>query len=133
MLLVISKEKTIRDVQLEFSSQFPFLKLEFYRRENTDPALPGKKHLPHLTTLKQAGLKDSGILDIQNETTVMALEKMFFSNFGLDVQVLRKSGMLWLETTVTDKWTLQKQNEHGREISLTPNDSAVNRQSEGDG
>lgn len=133
MLLAISKEKTIRDVQLEFSSQFPFLKLEFYKRENSDPALPVKKHLQHSLMLKQAGLKNSGTLEIQNETTVMVLEKMFYSNFGLDVQVLRKSGMLWLETTVTDKWTLQKQNEHGREISLTPNDSTLNRQSEGDG
>ncbi len=132
MLLVISKEKTIRDVQMDFSNQFPFLKLEFYKRDNADPALPVKKHLSHSTTLRQAGLKESGVLDIQNEMTVVALEKKFFSDFGLDVQVLRKSGMLWLETTVTDKWALEKQNEHGREISLTPNDFFLNKPPEGD-
>lgn len=130
MLLVISKERTIRDVQMDFSGQFPFLKLEFYKRDNADPALPVKKHLPHSIALKQAGLKESGVLEIQNETTVVALEKKFFSDFGLDVQVLRKSGMLWLETTVTDKWTLEKQNEHGREISLTPNYFSVNKPGE---
>jgi hypothetical protein len=27
--------------------------------------------------------------------------------------------MLWLETTMTDNWTLQKQNENGREVSIT--------------
>ncbi|MGZ5220992.1 MAG: hypothetical protein ACXWC7_12970 [Chitinophagaceae bacterium] len=132
MLLVISKEKTIRDVQMDFTNQFPFLKLEFYKRDNADPAVPVKKHLPHSTTLRQAGLKESGVLDIQNEMTVVALEKKFYSDFGLDVQVLRKSGMLWLETTVTDKWALEKQNEHGREISLTPNDFFLNKPSEGD-
>jgi hypothetical protein len=33
------------------------------------------------------------------------------------VQVSRKSGTLWLETTMTDSWTLGQQNEHGRELS----------------
>ena len=132
MFLVISKEKTIHDVQQDFSSQFPFLKLEFYKRENADAALPVKKHLSHSTSLKQAGLKENGVLDVQNETTVVSLEKKFLSDFGLNVQVLRKSGMLWLETTVTDNWTLEKQNEHGREISLTPNDFYKHKPTEED-
>jgi hypothetical protein len=133
MLLVISKERTIRDLQMDFNAQFPFLKLELYKRDNAYPALRVKKHLPGLTTLKQAGLKESGVLEIQKETTVVTLEQWFFLNFGLDVQVLRKSGMLWLETTITDKWTLEKQNEHGREISLTPNYFSFNKPGEKDG
>jgi len=48
---------------------------------------------------------------------VIDLEKMFKNRFNLSAQVFRKSGNLWLETTMTDNWTLLQQNNHGREIS----------------
>jgi hypothetical protein len=119
MRLVISKDRTIHDVQVDFNRQFPFLKLEFYKPQNIDPKMPVRKHLSHSTSLKDAGLKlDSIVLDINRDMTVVSLEKMFFNKLGLDAQVSRKSGLLWLETTMTDNWTLDKQNEHGREISL---------------
>jgi hypothetical protein len=47
--------------------------------------------------------------------------------------VFRKSGNLWLETTMTDDWTLQQQNDHGYEISTgkknkeRPGDFDLNR------
>jgi hypothetical protein len=127
MLLAISKEKTIKDIQLDFNRQFPFLKLEFYKRDTPGRQLPGKKHLPHTITLQQAGLKDAGGLDVSSTMTVADLENLFSAQFGLDVQVLRKSGIVWLETTVTDQWSLEKQNEHGREISVTPDLPDVDR------
>ena len=49
--------------------------------------------------------------------TVGELEKLFRERFGANIQVSRKSGTLWLETTMTDNWTLKQQNEHGRELS----------------
>ena len=118
MFLYISRDKTIQEVQQNFNSKYPFLKLEFYKLINTDPALPVKKHLPHSITLMAAGMKENGLIDINNDTTVANLEKIFVSKFGLNVQVSRKSGISWLETTMTDSWSLQKQNEHGREITL---------------
>ena len=119
MFLYISKDKTIQEVQQSFSSKYPFLKLEFYKLMTTDPALPVKKHLPHSITLMAAGLKENGVVDINNDTTVGNLEEIFFAKFGLNMQVSRKSGISWLETTMTDSWSLQKQNEHGREITLS--------------
>src|SRR5688572_13250898 len=132
MLLAISKEKTIQDLQLDFNRQFPFLKLEFYKRDATGKVSRGKKNLPYFFTLQQAGLKSNGSLDVRHDMTVASLEGMFSSQFGLDVQVLRKSGIVWLETTVTDQWSLEKQNEHGREISVSSNDhSAYNGERDG--
>ena len=119
MFLYISKDKTIQEVQQSFSSKYLFLKLEFYKVMNNDPALPVRKHLPHSFTLMAAGLKENGLIDINNDTTVASLEKIFFTKFGLNMQVSRKSGISWLETTMTDSWSLQKQNEHGREITLS--------------
>jgi len=45
------------------------------------------------------------------------LEKSFYDRFDMLVQVSRKSGSIWLETTMTDNWTLKQQNDHGRELS----------------
>jgi hypothetical protein len=35
--------------------------------------------------------------------------------------VFRKSGKTWLETSVTDDWTLKRQNEEGMELSRMGN------------
>jgi hypothetical protein len=48
---------------------------------------------------------------------VQDVEQLLWDAFGLSVQVFRKSGNLWLETTVTDQWSLAYQNEQGRELS----------------
>ena len=42
------------------------------------------------------------------------LEEIFETNFGLHVQIFRKSGKIWLETSTTDGWTLNQQNEEGK-------------------
>lgn len=119
MTLLISNEKTIGDLQHQFNTRYPFLRLEFYRLVRTDPNLPVRKYLAPVTLLKAAGLTSPGILEVNDEMTVAELEKSLVKNFGIDVQVSRKCGMLWIETTMTNRWSLQKQNEHGREISLT--------------
>ena len=50
---------------------------------------------------------------------VEELERILKKDFGLRAQVFRKSGNLWLETTMTDGWTLAQQNYHGKELSTT--------------
>ena len=56
-------------------------------------------------------------LKISGSMTVKELEKIFDERLGLSVLVYRKSGNLWLEPTMTDNWTLEQQNENGRQIS----------------
>ena len=48
--------------------------------------------------------------------TVNELEQRFSDVYGLGVQVFRKSGNVWLETTVTDGWTLEQQNKQGESL-----------------
>ena len=50
--------------------------------------------------------------------TVAEFEKRFQVEFGLNAQVFRKSGKVWLETTITDNLTLQSQNALGLEKSF---------------
>ena len=49
--------------------------------------------------------------------TVANLENDFDAIYGLAVHVFRKSGKVWLETTVTDNWTLEEQNRQGELLS----------------
>lgn len=118
MLLQIASTRLIGDIQKEFSSMFPFLKLEFYRVDENNAAPQIKRFLPgKYAVLNARRSRQEGSLTIDENMTVGDLEKQFVSSFGLGVQVHRKSGNLWLETTMTDNWTLQKQNEHGLELS----------------
>lgn len=115
MKLDFSKERAVGDVQEDFNMQYPFLKLEFYKDDDLPVVI--KKHLSRSTLLTTAGLNKNGFLEITDEMTVGELEKDFLE-FGLLAQVSRKAGFIWLETTMTDNWSLRKQNEYGREISL---------------
>lgn len=62
-------------------------------------------------------LTDHRIISFSDQTSVQELEKQMEEGFGLHVQVFRRSGNIWLETTVTDEWTLAFQNEQGQELS----------------
>ena len=52
-------------------------------------------------------------LTIKPDLTVSQLEQNFKNIYGIGIQVLRKSGNVWLETSFTDGWTLKEQNHQG--------------------
>ena len=116
MKLAITDEKRISDIQAEFNHYYPYLNLEFFWGS-------GKKDGYHRltdTTVKVENVAccmHEGSIQLSDNMTVSNLEDIFSNRFGLQVQVFRKSGNLWLETTKTDDWTLKVQNDHGREIS----------------
>lgn len=120
MIIHIADHLTISDIQRAFSGRFPFLKLEFFSKPHQNGKGSEKKYM----RAQDSSLKDlrrihsNGDLLINEEMTVGALENLFQENFGLYVQVFRRSGRLWLETTATDSWTLKTQNEQGQELSI---------------
>jgi len=119
MRITINKAKTIGELQKEFNDRFPFLKIMFFSK----PHQPGKgterKYMKDATvTLEKCQIKNEGAtLEFDEYTTVGSLEEKFASEFGLFIQVFRRSGNLWLETTATDNWSLHHQNEQGKELS----------------
>lgn len=117
--LDISGSRTIMELQQDFNTQYPFLKLEFYKTKALDAVIKTKERLPHSTLLKMAGMQKAGIIEIKEGMTVEELEDLLLFQFGLLAQVSRRSGNIWLETTMTDNWSLEKQNEYGREITLS--------------
>ena len=125
MRLIINGEKQIKDLRGDFNLAYPFLQLEFFDnlslRKTRVPAL---KKIDHEKTLGEAWIPkvQKGFIEINDSTTVLELESILMNEFGLSAQVFRRSGNIWLETTMTDDWTLKQQNDHGREISLSYGD-----------
>ncbi len=58
-------------------------------------------------------LTNEGDFRIDSKLPVGEFEQKFLAKYGLNVQVFRKSGNLWMQTTATDSWTLAEQNRKG--------------------
>ncbi len=126
-ILQVKKDKTIGDLQYDFSMVYPFLKIEVYRYAGVGAGADNnKQRLNKNILLATAGITEEGELEIPAFMTVGQLERTFRDRFGLSVQVSRKSGTVWLETTMTDSWTLKRQNVHGRELSASANEKIEN-------
>lgn len=119
MELTICQHTSVKDLQDQFSYYFPFLQIEFYRS-----AASRKKSV--LKQEKVAG--DERVkqlmkpynpckVKIDRETTVSELEKMFRSN-GLNVHVYRKFGTFWIQTSLTNDWTLHRQNDEALLLNM---------------
>jgi hypothetical protein len=119
MKINISDRRKIFAIQEEFSEMFPYLKLEFFAKPHQANGASAKKLMLHpgKTLAECRTVHTKGTLTIIPGMTVTDLEENFQSIFGLAVQVFRKSGKVWLETTVTDGWTLEEQNQQGEALS----------------
>lgn len=119
MEMIINDSRTIRELQQEFNNTFPFLKLEFFDVPHAEKkALPKSRMIPNdrkIGTIRK-NHREGKLIITENET-VSQLENDLWNNFGLSAQVFRKSGNLWIETSLTDSWTLERQNREGYEMS----------------
>lgn len=115
--LYISPSRYIYELQHEFNHAFPFLRLEFFRIHRIEAAADAMQVVTKTSLLRAAGVKSCGYVMITAQTTVAELITQLKENYGLIAQVIRQSGTVWLETTMTEEWTLVRQNEHGRELS----------------
>lgn len=111
----ISDDKKIKDIQEEFQKLYPYLRLEFYegKHQEGEPSSPSAQLDPELTLGEIRKVHNKGELTLLPDMTVGDLEEAFWNNYGLNVQVFRRSGNLWLQTTKTDDWTLAEQNRKG--------------------
>jgi hypothetical protein len=114
MNIEMLSHKTLKEIDEEFHKRFPYLKLAFFSKPHTEGELSSNEDAVDLNqTLGEFG---SSIVDwkVDGLTVVGELEKKFQENTGLSVQVMRKSGELWLQTSRTDHLTLAEQNAKGR-------------------
>jgi hypothetical protein len=113
MKIQVSSGMTIAALQQAFSECFPNLALAFFSKPHEIfQSSPVKYLLTESNTPLERIEKHphNGTVEVFADMTVADLEQLFEQEFGLHVQVFRKSGNTWQETTLSDQLTLGTQN-----------------------
>ncbi|MFT4603263.1 MAG: hypothetical protein ACI857_003451 [Arenicella sp.] len=115
--LHISDSTQLKEIKKAFNDKFSHLKIEFFAEEhNEGEASSYKSMFDDELYLKDVRIKHTkGYLSIDGHQKTSTFESNFKEHFGVNVQVWRKAGNLWLQTTVTDTWTLSEQERKGLE------------------
>ncbi len=118
--ILITDDLSIEQLQDKFNQHFPYLKIEFFKSGHSEGEGSPKDNI--ITSNHILGdirfNHASGEISIHGNQKVSTLEEAFKEKYGLNVQVFRKSGKVWLETTNTDEWTLSEQNKMGEEMEM---------------
>jgi hypothetical protein len=119
MIVEINNDLSITDIKDAFIAAFPFLDIAFFTRphnwgKSSSMALKvsGDKRIGELRKVQ-----NPGSMEIHAWQTTGTVEQEFGKIFGLYVQIFRRDGMDYVQTTGTDTRTLEEQNEAGRNAS----------------
>jgi hypothetical protein len=122
MEMILNDTDNIETIKAAFNKMFPFLKIEFYKKSSHVGSSTSKHPVLNTKTLAEYRiLPTEESVVITSKMTVTEIEKSFNRFYGLNTQILRKSGNIWLGTTVTDNWTLEEQNKQGESLSTQIN------------
>lgn len=117
MKLIVHKEQSLKEIQQAFQQQYPFLKLEFFKephhvmqRSAVAPLLDRDQPVSKFTRV------DGAEIEIGPRQSVADMEKEFQEKLGFAAQVFRKANQVWIETSKTDGWSLEKQNQDAEEL-----------------
>ncbi len=125
MYLTIHKESLVKDIQQQFSELYPFLKIEFLKKALSEKrSVKGMYATPDEPFKSLSTAIDAGTVSVEENLTVAEVEQQFKKQFAVNLQVYRMSVNVWIETTLTDKWSLKKQNQEGEQMS-TPKAAPV--------
>ncbi len=114
--MLIKDSKQLKDLQGEFNEKYPYLKIEFYSGayETGQPTSADRQLNPEKIVGEVRSVHAEGEFGLDGHLKVATVEDNFWKQFGLNVQVFRLSGNLWLQTSTTDQWTLAEQNRKGK-------------------
>ena len=109
MNIVITPETTVGSLRAQFHLEFPRLSLRLFESSHEKGKWsPASQMIDDNESLSR-WVKSPLSLFIDPEMTVEQVESIFEKS-GMHVQVFRQSGKLWLETTRTDDWALNRIN-----------------------
>ncbi len=120
MTMDIKPDTKIIEFQSEFITLFPNLKIEFFTRPHEEGGTSWSKymHFKRTKTLGEIGqVQGESTLEFTPQMTTGAFEQALWQKYALAVQVFRKSMGTYIESTKSDKWTLEEQNKDGYEAS----------------
>jgi hypothetical protein len=111
--IIVNDHHTLLTLQEAFNRAFPYLKMEFSQKT----PVVGPRSLDLHTFLSTYRNLPGEEIIISPRMTVATLCDTIKNIYGIDIQILRKSGKSWLETILTDSWTLYEQNCQGKALS----------------
>jgi len=126
----IARQRLIKGVQSAFTERYPYLRINMLKDKaghlaqgSTGHGQPGTMQEAMEQMGEEEIRQDARRLlwerfGLSDDSMVGELEVLLEYEFGRPVQILRKSGNLWLETRMTRHWTLRQQNDHGHDIAL---------------
>jgi hypothetical protein len=117
MKIYLSATTRVKVVKSAFNKEFPYLKLEFFRKKHVPGTANGFYQMVegNPCLIDVTGTMREAVIDIKPHQTVAEVEELFQNKFNLPIQVFRKSRNVWMETILTDHYTLTRQNKMGRE------------------
>jgi hypothetical protein len=111
MDMIIRSTTSLKELKNQFNHRFSMLKLEFFKKGDKKPVIEDIT----IADIRLSG--HDGHIEIHSLLTASELERSFREIFGIDLQVFRKSGNVWLQTTTTDHLTLGELNNLGESMS----------------
>lgn len=113
--LKIDDRISVADFQKNFSSVFPFLKIEFFKptAKVEDKSYKSNSFLSASEKIGNSTKK----ININNQTTVTELKKLLSDELGVLPLIYRKSGSMWIETSLTEDWSLERQNSEAEQMN----------------
>ena len=127
MSFEVNDNMNLSCLQSEFNKLFPYLKLEFYEKDGANNKKIIQKTIYNNSRIL-GEFKNSSVskpIVIIPEMTVQELSDNFNQQYSLSPKVFRRSGNVWLSTSVTDGWSLQEQNKQGELITAQMADSKL--------
>lgn len=119
MELNINRDTVIKTVQDEFNTLYPYLKIEFLAAPKKFSGYSKMEKLAPTTPFRNLQTEGADVaISVHRHRTVAEVEKDFQDYTGFTIQLYRKSGKVWIETSLTDDWTLGRQNDAGEVLSF---------------
>ena len=129
MTMYISPSRPVTEIQNEFNQAYPYLMLGFFLKNQKSRKIGEEEISLNLKTIRDCQSHPfTGSLEFYDSMPVSELEKILADKFYLQAQVFRRAGKHWMQTTITNNWSLAKQNEHGRDITAASGEYAGNNQ-----
>jgi len=109
--MTVNPNTTVNELMCQFDEHFPFLRLALSDGNDS------KKRVANETDFALKNRKNSVEVIFESSIKVRDFIDELEKSLGWKVQILRSSGKLYIETSVTDQWTLDRQNQEEAELS----------------
>jgi hypothetical protein len=116
MVIEITDEIKLHEIADLFTKYYPFLKLEFFDQgyQMLNSSNDKKMLIKTLAVGEVRTIHHPTLIELHFWNKTGTVELTFLHKAGLSVQIYRRYGEKWIQTSGTDELTLEEQNSIGR-------------------